>query len=193
MYGDRPVKRRFAHEAGAALIAVCSLCLWELATRLLGADVTFDEAKQNWKPMTKAVQHVGVPGHQFQAGVLWDGSLVLGPLGGVPEQEKAPLGNTPLHLSVGFGQPMRFVDRHGSNSPLIRRWLDQGRLPIPHVETKDGGLLWHETVFAELLGRGLDAGLQPREDDVLVVQVQFQVRNPGPEGARATSGCTLAT
>ena len=28
--------------------------------------------------MTRAVQHVGVPGYQFQAGVMWDGALLFG-------------------------------------------------------------------------------------------------------------------
>jgi hypothetical protein len=40
---------------------------------------TFEDAKKVWKPMTRAVQHVGVPGFQWKGGVLWDGSLVFGP------------------------------------------------------------------------------------------------------------------
>jgi len=41
---------------------------------------TFEQARQRWKPMTRAVQHVGMPGYQFQAGVMWDGGLVFGPV-----------------------------------------------------------------------------------------------------------------
>lgn len=147
----------------------------------LPAEWTFEDARKHWKPMTRAVQHVGVPGYQFQAGVLWDGSLVLGPLGfrnlGVMQHETACLGNNLLHLSVGYGSTMRFVDRHGTGNPAIRRWLQEGRLPLPHVETHDRDLVYHETAFAHLLGRKFEDGREPRENDVLVVHVQFAVRN----------------
>jgi hypothetical protein len=43
---------------------------------------TLEEAKKLWRPMSRAVQHVGVPGHQWQTGILWDGSLIFGPLAG---------------------------------------------------------------------------------------------------------------
>ena len=85
-----------------------------------------------------------MPGYQFQTGVMWDGALVFGPLGfrwlKVMQQEIAPLGNHYLHVSFGYGEPMRLVDRKGTNSPSIRRGLEGGRLPIPHVETRDGDL-----------------------------------------------------
>jgi hypothetical protein len=150
---------------------------------------TLEHARKQWKPMTKAVQHVGVPGYQFQAGVLWDGSLVFGPLEflklRVMQQELAPLGDShQLHISVGYGQPVRFVDRKGTGNPLIVRSLEGGRLPIPHVETSDDSLAWHETVFAHLepkapygLDRGLAQGIEPAGDDLLVVHARFQVRN----------------
>jgi hypothetical protein len=141
---------------------------------------TIEQASKLWKPMTRAVQHVGVPGYQWQAGVLWDGSLVFGSLfRGAPaiQEELAPLGDNLLHLSVAYGDPMRFLDRRGRGSPDIRRRLEDGRLPIPHIETSDGDLLWQETVFAHLLGRRLKEGMRPRPDDMLAVHVLFKVRN----------------
>lgn len=144
---------------------------------------TFEEAQKHWQPMTRAVQHVGVPGYEWQAAVLWDGSLVFGPLhrpaSGAIVEEAAALGDNLLHVAVGFGECMQFADRDGRGSPAVRRWLDDGRLPIPHVETRDGGLTWHETVFAHLFDRGLEDGLEPRADDLLVVHAQLEVCNTG--------------
>jgi hypothetical protein len=47
-----------------------------LAVEQLPGEWTLEEARKHWKPMVRPVQHVGLPGYQFQAGVLWDGSLV---------------------------------------------------------------------------------------------------------------------
>ena len=144
---------------------------------------TQEAAARCWKPMVRPVAHVGVPGFEFQAAVMWDGALVFGPLGfrelEVMQAETARLGPNLLHLSVGFGTPMRLVDRKGSSSPAIRRWLAQGRLPVPTVETRDGDLVWQETAFAHLLDRPCQSALPPRADDMLVVHVLFQVRNTG--------------
>ncbi len=145
------------------------------------AEWTLEQARQCWQPMVRPVQHVGVPGYQFQAGVMWDGALVFGPLDfrqlKVMQAELALLGDSRLHVSVGYGEPMRLVDRRGTGHPAIRRHLEQGRLPIPHVVTQDGDLLWDETVFAHLLGREPGEGMRPKPDDVLVVQAVFNVRN----------------
>jgi hypothetical protein len=142
---------------------------------------TFERAKQHWAPMTKAIQHVGVPGHQWQAGVLWDGSLAFGPLGmrenPALADESQALGDNRLHVSVGFGDPICFMDRRGDGCDAIKLCLEEGRLPIPHVETKDGDLLWHETVFAHLLGRTPEDSMLPRPDDLLVVHALFKVVN----------------
>jgi len=144
---------------------------------------TLEQARQCWQTMVRPVQHVGVPGYQFQAGVMWDGALVFGPLDfrqlKVMQAELAPLGDNRLHVSVGYGDPMRLVDRRGTGHPAIRRSLEQGRLPIPHVITQDRDLCWDQTVFAHLLDRGLDAGMNPGSNDVLVVQADFHVRNTG--------------
>jgi len=144
---------------------------------------TLEQARECWKPMTRSVQHVGVPGYQFQAGVMWDGALVFGPLAfrelKVMQQETAPLDNHLLHVSFGYGQPMRLIDRKGTANPLIRRRLEHGRLPVPHIETRDGDLAWNETVFAHLLGRPPDQWLHPRKNDLLVVHALFTVRNTG--------------
>jgi hypothetical protein len=147
------------------------------------AEWTIEQSRKCWKPMTRAVQHVGVPGYQFQTGVMWDGALMFGPLGfrelKVMQQEIAPLGNHYLHVSFGFGDPMRLVDRQGTNNPSIRRCLEGGRHPIPHIETRDGDLAWSETVFAHLLGRPADQWLDSKRDDVLVTQAIFRVKNAG--------------
>jgi hypothetical protein len=135
------------------------------------------------------VQHVGVPGYQFQTAVLWDGALVFGPLDfrqlKVMQAELAPLGETRLHLSIAVGEPLRFLDRKGTGHPSLRRFLEEGRLPIPHVVMRDGDLEWDERVFAHLLDRDLDDSLPPRPDDVLVTQLELTVRNLG--AARRTS------
>jgi hypothetical protein len=144
---------------------------------------TLEQARKCWKPMTRAVQHVGVPGYQFQAGVMWDGALVFGPLSfrelKVMQKETAPLGSHFLHVSFGYGERMRLVDRKGTGSPLVRRSIEEGRLPIPHIETRDGDLAWRQTVFAHLLGRPADQWLQPKANDTLVVHALFAVRNTG--------------
>ncbi len=133
--------------------------------------------------MTRAVQHVGVPGYQFQTGVTWDGALVFGPLEfydfKVIRDEMAPLGKHLLHVSFGFGDVLRLVDRQGTLHPGIRRSLEQGRLPIPSVETRDGELEWRETVFAHLLDRPMQPWPEPRPGDVLLTHAVFRVRNAG--------------
>jgi hypothetical protein len=145
---------------------------------------TIEQARHCWKPMTRAVQHVGVPGYQFQTGVTWDGSLVFGPLEfydfKVIRDEMAPLGKHVLHVSFGFGEPMRLVDRKGTLDPRVRRWLEQGRLPIPHVETRDGELVWDETVFAHLWNRPMEPWPEPKPGDMLLTHAVFRVRNAGP-------------
>ncbi len=65
----------------------------------------------------------------------------------------------------------------GIESPAIQRSLEGGRLPIPHIQTHDGDLLWTETVFAHLLDRRLEEGMNPSPDDMLVVHAKFQVKN----------------
>ena len=62
---------------------------------------------------------------------------------------------------------MRLPDRQGTGSPALRRWLDEGRLPLPHVAAFESEVEWEETVFAGLLGREFKAGLQPTAGDVL--------------------------
>jgi hypothetical protein len=149
----------------------------------LPAEWTFERARKHWKPMTRAVQHVGVPGYQFQAGIMWDGSIAIGPHGArnleVMKQELAPLGNQHLHVAVGYGKPMRLVDHAGAGHPNIRRWLEGGRLPMPHVETRDGEIVWQESAFAYLLDRPLEEGLQPKPTNVLITDVRFAARNTG--------------
>ena len=107
--------------------------------------------------MTRAVQHVGVPGYQWQASVLWDGSVFFGPQlwrrNAAVSEEAISLGDNLMDVSVGYGAPISFLDRAGLGSPAIRQTLDDGRFLIPHVETEEGGLVWSETVFAHLLGR----------------------------------------
>jgi len=142
---------------------------------------TFERAKNLWKPMTRTVQHVGVPGYQWQASVLWDGSLFFGPQlwreHSAVSQEVEALGENLLDVSVGFGAQMCFLDRRGLGNRQIRQSLDRGRLLIPQVETREGGLVWNETVFAHLLGRKMEGGMTPGPDDVLVVHAMFHVCN----------------
>jgi len=145
------------------------------------AEWTLDAAQACWRPMVRPVQHVGFPGYPFQAGVLWDGSVVLGPTGfrelGVMQRELAPLGDNGLHLSVAYGEPMHFSDRMGRADARLARGLDSGRLPLPWIETRDESLVWRETAFAHILGRRPDSGLSQDAGDVLVVHVRFRVDN----------------
>ena len=144
---------------------------------------TLEAARRCWTPMTRAVQHVGVPGHQFQAGVMWDGALVFGPLdfldAEVIRRETARLGNHRLHVSFGYGETMSLIDRQGTNNPHIRRSLEGGRVPIPHIETQDGDMAWKETVFAHLWDRPIEPWPEPKADDILLVHALFKVRNTG--------------
>ena len=165
-------------------IVMLALLLTECSFADTPEEWTFEQARKCWKPMTKAVQHVGVPGYEFQAGVMWDGALVFGPLSfrelKVMQQEMAPLGNHLLHVSFGFGAPMRLVNRAGVEHPDVRRGLACGRLPIPYVETRDGDLVWQETVFAHLADTPIDRWQQRNANDSLVIQTRFTVRNRGP-------------
>ena len=71
---------------------------------------TLERARQIWQLMTAAVQHVGVPGFEFQTGVLWNGSLLIGPtsfldLEGMKEEfALLGLGDHFLHLTIGQGE-----------------------------------------------------------------------------------------
>jgi hypothetical protein len=148
---------------------------------------TMESARREWPRMTQSVQNVGVPGCQWQAGVFWDGALLFGQtlLRGelyhhprmADELALAGVGNNLLHVSVGFGNSMRLVDREGTIAPAIRKGLLDGRLPMPYVETRDGDLVWRESVFAHLLDRKMEEGMTSRSDDVMVVQVEFVARN----------------
>ena len=146
------------------------------------AEWTLEDAQKYWNPMTRLVQHVGVPGYEWQAGVLWDGGVLIGPVkdarenAGVAKEVKL-LGNNLLHVSVGFGNPARFMDRRAAGNAAAHRKLEAGNLPIPHIQTEDGALIWNQVVYAHLLDRALEEGMEPREDDLLVVQAGFSVRN----------------
>lgn len=157
----------------------------------------FERAAGEWTPQTKAMQHVGVPGYQWQTAVMWDGSLAFGPFG-FRKQEEFPsakiesffeefgrLGNNRLHLSFAYGDRMRLYDFTGHGGRGVKRGLEEGRLPIPHVETRDGDLAWEEVVYAHLLGRPMEEGLKPRPDDVLVTHAAFTVRNTGARARKA--------
>jgi hypothetical protein len=164
-------------------LVVLGFCWPALAADDPSAEWTLEQARKCWKPMSRAVQHVGVPGYEFQTGVMWDGALVFGPLDfrglKVMQQEIAPLGNHYLHVSFGYGEPMRLVDRQGTNNPAIRRSIAEGRLPIPSIETRDGDLDWTETVFAHLLGRPAQQWLDAKPEDTLVTHAVFRVTNAG--------------
>ncbi|MGD0227923.1 MAG: twin-arginine translocation signal domain-containing protein, partial [Terriglobia bacterium] len=161
------------------------------------AEWTYEQAAKVWKPMTRAVQHVGVPGCQWQTGVMWDGALLFGPLDfrylsvmqdelkllgsrGASQGDKEVVGNR-LHLSVAYGSTMHFADRVGTGKPAIRRRLENGRLPLPYVETTDGDLVWEESVFAHLLGRDFQEGMDPQPDDLPITHAIFKVRNRGSQ------------
>ncbi|MBS1851603.1 MAG: hypothetical protein JST79_11860 [Acidobacteria bacterium] len=147
---------------------------------------TLEEAQRSWLSMRRPVQHVGIPGYEFQAGVLWNGALVFGPLKAARSnpgmmKELELLGNNLLHVSVGYGSPAKFVDRVGNRDAAITRGLEDGYLPIPHIQTKDGVLIWRQRFFAHLMQRSFTEGMQPREDDLLIVQVRFSVQNTSKE------------
>lgn len=154
---------------------------------------TLERARALWSPMVRPVEHVGVPGYGFQCGVLWDGGLVFGPLDflglEVMKRELAPLGDAALHVSVAFGDPPRFVDRPGSASPQIRRWLEEGCLPIPTVETREGGFTWRETVFADLIDPLAQTDSPRPVNEPIVVVARFLVTNE--TSAPATAHLTL--
>lgn len=154
---------------------------------------SFERAAAVWRPMTKAIAHVGVPGYQWQAAVLWDGGIVFGPLGfrgndpsfGASElpAEFAALGDNLLHLSCGYGDCCTLFDYRGNGNPAVERRLEDGRLPIPHIRTIDGDLAWDEMVFAHISGRRCEDALAPLPTDLLIVRAVFTVTNTGPKAA----------
>lgn len=151
---------------------------------------TFERARKEWKPMTRGVEHAGVPGYEWQTGVLWNGALFFGPEADLRKEagmkeEAARLGDNLLHLSVGYGKEIAFPDRLGNGSDDIRHSLDQGYLPIPRIETQHDSLKWEETVFARLLGKEMNHGMEPADGDVLLTFANFRASN---SSARAATG-----
>lgn len=144
-------------------------------------------ALRQWAPMSRPVQHVGVPGCQWQAGVYWNGSLIFGQILHrvtyvhprlAEELALADVGDNLLHVTAAYGSSPRVYDRTGTGSSSVRRGLENGRLPIPWIETRDAdGVTWHQTVFAYLLGRNLEDGQDPRPDDQLLVECRFTAAN----------------
>ncbi len=152
------------------------------------AEWTFEKARKLWKPMQHSVAHVGVPGYEWQAGVLWNGGLFFGPEADLRKEagmkeETAELGNNLLHVSVGYGSEIEFHDRLGRGSAHVRHSLEDGYLPIPHIATQHDGLDWEQTVFARLLGKKLTDGMHPADNDVLVVFTRFRASNPSAKPA----------
>lgn len=145
------------------------------------AEWTFEQAQKCWTPMKRPVEFLGVPGHQFQMAVFWDGSIVSGYLAiqnpPVFRKEMEYLGNRPVHMIIGFGPKMNIIDHFGSNNPKIRRYLEQGRLPIVHTITEDNGLQWHQTTFAHILERKLQLGQYPLPEEMLIAHSIFTVTN----------------
>jgi len=94
---------------------------------------TFERAQRLWQPMTRAIQHVGVPGYQWQAGVVWDGSRLFGPSAyrDSPALKKAytALGPNLLNLSIVYGERRQFLERSGIGDPRVQCSLEEGRLP----------------------------------------------------------------
>ncbi len=181
----RQLLQGFLATAGATLVGP-NLCY--ATAEEPGHEWTLEEAEKYWRPMTRAVQHVGVPGHEWQAGVLWDGAMVFGPLkyargNAGMAKELALLGDNLLHVSAGYGNPAQFVERAATGNPAVTRSLEGGHLPIPHVQTKDGSLIWTQVVFAHFLDRPLEKGMEPREEDLLVLQARFSVRNTSADKA----------
>jgi hypothetical protein len=148
-------------------------------------------AEKEWVPQTKGVQHVGVPGYQWQTAVMWDGSLGFGPFGfrkieefpgaeiGKYWEEIERLGESRLHLSFAYGDGMRFFDFTGTGAKEVKKGLERGNTPIPHIEMRDGVLAWEEMVYAHLLDRPVEDGMKPRPDDMLVTHAAFTVHNKG--------------
>jgi len=145
---------------------------------------TMERAKAEWETIKRPVMHLGMPGYQWQAGVLWDGSLLFGRQGysrNKPAviEEAASLGNNEMHLSIGYGNPMQFYERRWIGTSTRRqRSLVENRLPLAQIQTtEDSGLEWNQTVFAHLLDRKPSEAMAPRADDVLVVHSLFDVVN----------------
>ena len=148
--------------------------------QLPGPEWTFEAAQRCWSPMVHPIQHVGVPGYTLQVGMTWDGSLLFGPTcADFPAMAREIEGlDAPMQLvSFGFGEKCEQVDRARVGDPRVRRSLVEGRLPMPLFEFDDAGLRWRETLFAHLFGRSVDAGMEPRADDRLVVQSLWHVEN----------------
>lgn len=170
------------------LIAFSGVLLYAGDNRTSEPEWTFERARREWKPMQHGIAHVGVPGYEWQAGVLWNGALFFGPEADLRKtagmkEEAERLGNNLLHVSVGYGKEIAIPDRLGRGSTEVRHSLDEGYLPIPHVTTAHEGLKWDETVFARLLGKPMTDGMQPADDDVLVAFTRFKVSNPSAKAA----------
>ena len=124
-----------------------------------------------------------MPGYEFQTGVMWDGALVFGPLGfrelKVMQQEIAPLGNHYLHVSFGYGEPMRLVDRQGTNSPVDPPQHRRGPASdSQHRNPRRRSGLDGDRVRPSF-GRPAEQWLDAKQDDMLVTHAVFRVENAG--------------
>jgi hypothetical protein len=158
---------------------------------------TYERARELWKPMTRGVEHVGVPGYEWQTGVLWNGALFFGPevdsrgTAGMHE-EATRLGDNTLHISIGYGPEIDFPDRLGAGNVELRQQLDHGYMPLPKVLMQHDGLDWEETVFGRLLGRSMEEGMHPAEDDVLVAFVRLKAVNRSAKQGKRQRGYRIA-
>ncbi|MBI5705435.1 MAG: hypothetical protein HZC36_00415 [Armatimonadetes bacterium] len=172
------------HMVTTMLLAFCSLTANPAAN---DDEWTLARARTEWSPMVRPVQHVGVPGFEFQTGVMWDGALVFGPLDflslKVMQEEMKLHHASPMHVSFGYGEKMTLPDRKGTGNRALQRSLVGKSLPIPLLSFRQGDVIWQETVSARLL-----SGREWRSSqDVLVADARLKAApmlGMGPKSAR---------
>ena len=159
---------------------------------------TYEQAAKIWKPMTRAVQHVGVPGCQWQTGVMWDGALLFGPLDfrylSVMQDELKLLGSRGEHRkgiktlwviasTSQWRTGVRCTSRTGwaqANPPFGAGWKMGGclfpawRLPMATSSGRRAFLL-------DLLNRDFAEGMDSQPDDLPITHAIFKVRNRGSQ------------
>ena len=164
-------------------------------------------AEKEWVPQTRPVQHVGVPGYQWQTAVMWDGSLALRAvrvsqdrgvsrradreiLGGVREAGQQPAASVVCVRRRREVFRFRRQRQHGRERQARGRAAADTARRDARRRPRVGGDRSTRTYSAGAMADGM----KPRPDDVLVTHAAFTVRNKGAQsGGRRGCGCTSAT
>lgn len=171
---------------------------------------TFDQAMTWWSRMRRPATFPGVPGHPWQATVLWNTGLLFCPTprnypNTEPTYPKPCLRMGGTHRSPGYfrelegyeldalqiefsvGPAFHVPDRLDNTTGEVAQELIEGRMPVIVSRLAHGGLRWTQTVFSRLLeGDVATTGAEP-----LFTEIRWTAHNPTRRPLAAQLACHL--